>query len=152
MFVTLLPRLRHWRRPCVAGAALITTLSATAASAQARRLPGAVPSAATVAESTFASLSYRNIGPANMSGRMADVEGVAGDPSIIYVGSASGGVWKSTNAGADWTMLADLPAVLAVTCMVLHPTDPNTIYAGTGEECFFNNVEGSAMMKFFVRY
>ena len=43
--------------------------------------------AAVLPESTFAGLSFRNIGPANMSGRMADVEGVPGDPSILYVGS-----------------------------------------------------------------
>ena len=140
MFVTLRPRLRHWRRPCVAVAALITALSATAASAQARRLPSAVPSAATMAESTFASLSYRNIGPANMSGRMADVEGVAGDPSIIYVGSASGGVWKSTNAGTTWTPIFDRQPVQSIGDLAVDPTNHEVVYVGTGEGNVRNSV------------
>ena len=51
------------------------------------------------ADDPFAHLEYRNIGPVNMSGRVADVEGIAGDPRVLYVGSASGGVWKTTNGG-----------------------------------------------------
>jgi len=51
----------------------------------------------------FKNLSWRNIGPANMVGRISDVEGVPGDPNIVYVGSASGGVWKTTTAcGLYW--------------------------------------------------
>jgi photosystem II stability/assembly factor-like uncharacterized protein len=84
------------------------------------------------------------LGPGNIGGRIRSILIHPSNPSIMWVGSVSGGVWKSTDAGASWTMLPDLPAVLAVTCMVLHPGDPDTIYAGTGEQAFFDNVEGSS--------
>src|SRR5215216_2160546 len=51
----------------------------------------------------FERLEWRSIGPTNMGGRTCDVEGVAGDPSLVYVGSASGGLWKTTNGGTTWT-------------------------------------------------
>src|SRR5437764_1101550 len=50
-------------------------------------------------EEAFAGLEYRSIGPAIMGGRIADVEGVPGDPNVGYVASASGGLWKTTNGG-----------------------------------------------------
>ena len=106
---------------------------ATAAGAQ----PAARPS---LADSTFANLSYRNIGPANMSGRIADVEGVPGDPAIIYVGSASGGVWKSTNAGTTFTPLFDKQPVQSIGDLALDPTNPDVIYVGTGEANVRNSV------------
>jgi hypothetical protein len=49
--------------------------------------------------SPFSELEFRNIGPAIMGGRVSDVEGVAGDPRIVYVGAASGGVWKTVDGG-----------------------------------------------------
>lgn len=106
---------------------------ATAVGAQ----PAARPS---LADSTFATLSYRNIGPANMSGRIADVEGVPGDPAIIYVGSASGGVWKSTNAGTSFTPLFDKQPVQSIGDLALDPTNPDVIYVGTGEANVRNSV------------
>ncbi|MCC6669467.1 MAG: hypothetical protein IT458_00280 [Planctomycetes bacterium] len=84
------------------------------------------------------------LGPGNIGGRVRAILVHPTNPSVIWVGSVGGGVWKSTNGGSSWTQLPDLPAVLAVTCMVLHPNDPDTIYAGTGEECFFNSLEGSS--------
>ncbi|MBM4194001.1 MAG: sialidase [Gemmatimonadetes bacterium] len=91
-------------------------------------------------DSTFAGLSYRNIGPANMSGRIADVEGVAGDPSLIYVGSASGGVWKSTSGGITWTPIFDKQPVQSIGDMAVDPTNPEVIYVGTGEANVRNSV------------
>jgi len=84
------------------------------------------------------------LGPGNIGGRVRSILIHPTNQSTMWTGSVSGGVWKSLDAGATWTMLPDFPAVVAVTCMVMHPQDPNTIYAGTGEECFFNNVEGSS--------
>jgi hypothetical protein len=47
----------------------------------------------------FKDLRWRNLGPANMAGRVSDIEAVEANPAIVYVGAASGGVWKSVNAG-----------------------------------------------------
>ncbi|MBI5849903.1 MAG: hypothetical protein HZB39_02520 [Planctomycetes bacterium] len=84
------------------------------------------------------------LGPGNIGGRMRSILVHPTTPATMWVGSVGGGVWKSTNAGANWSMLPDLPAVLAVTCMVLEPGNPDVLYAGTGEQCFFSNVEGSS--------
>src|SRR5687768_17684483 len=54
-------------------------------------------------ETAFSRLEWRSIGPAIMGGRIADVEGVPGDPNVVYVASASGGLWKTTNGGVRWT-------------------------------------------------
>ena len=107
----------------------------------AQRPAGApVAQAPALAESTFAGLAYRNIGPANMSGRIADVEGVPGDPAIIYVGSASGGVWKSVNAGTTFTPIFDKQPVQSIGDLALDPTNPDVIYVGTGEANVRNSV------------
>ncbi|MCY7309353.1 MAG: hypothetical protein LH619_01120 [Chitinophagaceae bacterium] len=50
----------------------------------------------------FKNLKPRNIGPAGMSGRIVAIDAVHKNPAIIYVGAASGGIWKTENAGADW--------------------------------------------------
>lgn len=84
------------------------------------------------------------LGPGNIGGRIRSILVHPTTPNIMWVGSVGGGVWKSLDAGSSWTMLDDLPGVLAVTCMALDPTDPNVIWAGTGEESFFTNVEGTS--------
>ena len=53
-------------------------------------------------EKAFERLEWRSIGPANMSGRATDVEGVPGNPNIVYAAAASGGVWKTINGGVTW--------------------------------------------------
>ena len=114
--------------------------------AQGNPRPGAaVPARVTAsapmfADSIFAGLSYRNIGPANMSGRMSDVEGVAGDPATVYISAASGGVWKTTNAGTTWTPLFDKQPVQSIGDMAVDPTNPDVIYVGTGEANVRNSV------------
>lgn len=75
-----------------------------------------------------------------MSGRMADVEGVPGDPSIIYVGSASGGVWKSINGGTTWTPIFDKESVTSIGDMAVEPGNPDVVYVGTGEANVRNSV------------
>ena len=88
--------------------------------------------------------NWTQLGPGNIGGRIRSIVIHPTTPATMWVGSVGGGVWKTTNGGAAWTMLPDLPGVIAVACMAMSPSDPNTIYAGTGEECFFNNVEGSS--------
>lgn len=98
---------------------------------------------ATMLSSTGPS-NWTLLGPGNIGGRTRSILIDPVTPSRMWVGSVGGGVWRSNDAGASWTMLPDLPAVLAVTCMVADPNNADIIYAGTGEECFFDNVEGSS--------
>ncbi len=84
-------------------------------------------------EELLKTLKWRNIGPANMMGRVADVEGVPGVPEIVYVGSASGGVWKTSNAGVTWAPLFDEMDYLSIGDMALEPGNPDVVYVGTGE-------------------
>ena len=88
----------------------------------------------------LANLQWRNIGPAFMIGRVADVEGVPGNPAIVYVGSASGGVWKTTNGGTTWTPVFDEQPVQSIGDLALEPGNPDVIYVGTGEGNARNSV------------
>jgi photosystem II stability/assembly factor-like uncharacterized protein len=87
----------------------------------------------TVAFAQLENLEWRNIGPANMMGRVADVESVSGKAEIVYVGSASGGIFKSTNGGTTWKPIFDESEYLSVGDMALEPGNPEVIYVGTGE-------------------
>ena len=75
-----------------------------------------------------------------MQGRCTDVEGVPGDPSLVYVGAASGGVWKTTNAGTTWTPIFDEEGVQSIGDIALDPTNPDVVYVGTGEANTRNSV------------
>ncbi len=82
--------------------------------------------------------TWQNLGPANQGGRTRAFIIHPTDPNIMYAGGVAGGVWKSTDAGANWTAMSDLlMGNLAVVTLAFDPTNPNTIYAGTGEG-FFN--------------
>jgi len=76
----------------------------------------------------------REIGPAVTGGRVHDVEAIPDDPSTIYVASASGGLWKSVNRGQTWTNVFDDMEVSTFGDVALAPSDPEIIYAGTGEQ------------------
>jgi subtilisin-like proprotein convertase family protein len=73
------------------------------------------------------------LGPGNVGGRTRGLLVHPTNPSIMYAAGVAGGVWKSTDGGANWTPLNDMMANLAVTCLAFDPTNPNIIYAGTGE-------------------
>lgn len=73
------------------------------------------------------------LGPDDIGGRVRAILIDHSDPNIMYVGSASGGIWKSVDAGTSWFALDDFMASLAVSCMAMHPRDPSILYAGTGE-------------------
>jgi len=88
----------------------------------------------------FGNLSWRNIGPANMVGRVSDVEGVPGDPNIVYVGTASGGVWKTTNGGTTWEPIFDQQPVSSIGDIALEPGNHDVVYVGTGESNVRNSV------------
>ncbi|HET7694194.1 MAG TPA: hypothetical protein VFK57_00655 [Vicinamibacterales bacterium] len=82
--------------------------------------------------STPEPLKFRYMGPA-AAGRIATVSGVPGDPNVYYLGSASGGVWKSTDAGATFAPIFDDQPVAAIGAIAVADTDPNIVWVGTGE-------------------
>ncbi|HSF17011.1 MAG TPA: glycosyl hydrolase [Vicinamibacteria bacterium] len=86
-----------------------------------------------VTVSVLQNLTWRNIGPANMMGRVADVEGVPGMPEVVYFGSASGGVFKTTNGGVTWKPIFDEIEFLSIGDIALEPGNPDVVYVGTGE-------------------
>jgi photosystem II stability/assembly factor-like uncharacterized protein len=84
-------------------------------------------------EATFKGLEWRGIGPALMSGRIADVEIDPRDPSTWYVAVGSGGVWKTENRGNTWQPLFDKQASYSIGDIAIDPSNPDTIWVGSGE-------------------
>lgn len=89
---------------------------------------------------TQSTTPWEFFGPSSTSsGWLGRVHAIAIHPtttSTLYIGSAKGGVWKSTNSGTNWTNLTDTLPSQVVGCLTLDPNDPETIYFGTGEEYF----------------
>ncbi len=90
--------------------------------------------------SALSNLSWRSIGPANMGGRVADIEGVPGDPNTVYVATGAGGIFKTTNGGIDWTPIFDRQNSISVGDIALEPGNPDVIWVGTGESNVRNSV------------
>ena len=88
----------------------------------------------------FENLAWRSIGPANMGGRVTDVEGVPGDPNIVYVALGSGGIFKTTNGGMDWKPIFDRQTTISIGDIAIEPGNPDVIWAGTGESSVRNSV------------
>ena len=76
---------------------------------------------------------FRNVGPAFLSGRIADIVFHPENDNIWYVAVGSGGVWKTENAGTTWTPLFDQQASYSTGCISLDPQNPSTVWVGTGE-------------------
>jgi photosystem II stability/assembly factor-like uncharacterized protein len=75
-----------------------------------------------------------------MGGRVADVEGVPGDPNIVYVATGSGGIFKTINGGVDWTPIFDRQNTISVGDIALEAGNPDVIWVGTGESNVRNSV------------
>ncbi len=84
---------------------------------------------------------WRAIGPANMGGRIDDIAVVESNPSTIYVGFATGGVWKTVNNGTTFTPIFDEQPVTSIGDIAIAPSNPNVVYVGTGEP---NNRQSSS--------
>ena len=89
----------------------------------------------------FKSLEFREIGPAVMGGRIDDFAVVESNPKIIYVGTASGGVWKTTNNGTTWEPVFDKEGVSTIGDIAIAPSDPSVVWVGSGEP---NNRQSSS--------
>jgi photosystem II stability/assembly factor-like uncharacterized protein len=126
------------RRPPIA-IALFTLAAAGAASI------GLRAQARTALDPALVSpLTFRSIGPANTGGRVDDfaVAKIPGAPDTIYVGTASGGIFKSTNQGTSWTPAFDrVDAMMSIGDLAVASSNPNVVWAGTGEA---NNRQSSS--------
>ncbi|MHB1194451.1 MAG: WD40/YVTN/BNR-like repeat-containing protein [Longimicrobiales bacterium] len=118
--------LRRFPRVAVA-TALVVALAAGASSALAQQ-------AAPITSAELSGFHARSIGPAVTGGRITDVEIHPGHPSTIYIGTASGGIWKSTNRGHQWKPVFDDKATSTFGDVAIAPSNPNVLYAGTGEQ------------------
>ncbi|HEX4964237.1 MAG TPA: hypothetical protein VF173_25670 [Thermoanaerobaculia bacterium] len=81
----------------------------------------------------LAGMRARSIGPAGMSGRVAAIAGVGANPDVVYVGAASGGVWKSTNGGLTFTPVFDDQPVASIGAIAVFQPNPDVVWVGTGE-------------------
>jgi photosystem II stability/assembly factor-like uncharacterized protein len=83
--------------------------------------------------STFEGLKFRSIGPAVTEGRLADIAVDSVHPGTIYIASASGGVWKSTDYGTTWDPIFDKESSYSIGCITIDPNNPFVIWVGSGE-------------------
>ena len=81
----------------------------------------------------ISSLPVREIGPAFMGGRIADIAIHPDRPSTWYLAVGSGGVWKTTNAGTTWKPIFDDQASYSIGCVTIDPSSPDVVWVGTGE-------------------
>jgi photosystem II stability/assembly factor-like uncharacterized protein len=95
---------------------------------RARPTPPAQPA---VSSDLLRALRYRHVGP--VGNRVTAVVSIPGDPNTYYVGAASGGIWKTTDAGTNWAPIFDSFPVQSIGALAVAPTDANVIWAGTGE-------------------
>jgi photosystem II stability/assembly factor-like uncharacterized protein len=92
--------------------------------------------------------TWTAIGPGNIGGRVRSILIHPTIPSTMWLGSVSGGIWKTTNGGTSWQPVDDFMANLAVATLAMNPADPSIMYAGTGEG-FFNSdrIRGAGVFK-----
>ena len=120
----------------LAGAAL--TLSTTAAAQLSSPLDS----------TTLAAFRWRSIGPAVMGGRITDIEGDPRNSKTFYVVAATGGIWKTINNGTMFFPIFDKESVISMGDLAIAPSNPEILYAGTGEEDSRNSMSpGGGMYK-----
>lgn len=96
-----------------------------------------------VTSSTFGAIKARQIGPARMSGRITDIDAVRRNYRIVYIGTASGGLWKSINGGTTCTPVFD-DYVQSIGAVTIDQQHPDTVWVGTGEPWTRNSVSVGA--------
>src|SRR5687767_1453587 len=121
-----------------------TPAPAAAAAQSPRPSPSPSPTPTPINWSTDPMLKrfvWRAIGPASMGGRIDDIAAVETNPYVIYVGFATSGVWKSTNNGTTFQPIFDTYSTSSIGDIAIAPSDPNTVWVGTGEP---NNRQSSS--------
>src|SRR5689334_19468807 len=92
--------------------------------------PPAAPPPNASTDPQLRGFEFRSIGPATMMGRLDDIAGAEKDPMIMYVGFATGGLWKSTDGGNHWKSQFDNLENESIGAIAIAPSDPNVVYVG----------------------
>ena len=108
--------------------------------------PGAPPAASPPVNQSSDPLlrgfTFGSIGPATMGGRVNDIEGVIDGPLTVWIGFATGGLWKTSNGGRTWASMFDEMPNSSVGDIAIAPNDPRVVYVGMGEP---NNRQSSTI-------
>src|SRR3569832_436615 len=88
---------------------------------------------ASIDPSLYSGLRWRLLGPFR-AGRVASVTGVPTDPTVYYIGTPDGGVWKTNDAGRVWRPTMDATGVSSIGAVAVAPSNPNVVYAGSGDQ------------------
>ena len=111
------------------GVALALAFAGQSLIGQSAQTPAATPAVS----GPFDSLHFRQIGPASMSGRISDLAVYDANPAIFYVGTAHGGVWKTTNAGTTFEAEFQDQGLISIGDVTVSQSNPDLVWVGTGE-------------------
>ena len=93
----------------------------------------AEPAVGQASADEFVGMSARSIGPAGGTGRISAIDAVVANPNVVYIGAASGGLWKSVNGGQTWRSVFDGQPVSDIGSVVINQASPNMVWVGIGE-------------------
>ena len=96
--------------------------------------------AADLNSALFERLEWRNIGPATMGGRITSIAGIPGNPALVYVATAAGGLFKTTNGGTTWAPIFDHERTISIGDIAVDPHNPDVVWLGGGEANARNSV------------
>ena len=99
-------------------------------------------SAQEISMNLLENMAPRNIGPGGMSGRVTSIDAVHANPDIMYVGTASGGLWKSTSGGIKWDPVFDKELTASIGSIAIQQSNPSVLWGGTGEGNPRNSLNG----------
>jgi photosystem II stability/assembly factor-like uncharacterized protein len=108
--------------------------------AAARGAPSAGTARADLAHSLFRDLRWRNIGPANIAGRISAMDALESNPAVLYLAAASGGVFRTVNAGTTWEPIFEDYGSPNIGAVKVFQANPDIVWVGTGESCVRNSV------------
>lgn len=114
--------------------------SATVAVLALLTAPAAAQVSSPMDSATLAAFEWRPVGPANMGGRVTDIEGIPSPSKTFFVAFSLGGIWKTTNAGTTFRPVFDRERVISMGDLAIAPSDTMVVWAGTGEEDSRNSI------------
>jgi photosystem II stability/assembly factor-like uncharacterized protein len=112
---------------------LIVPAAALALALAATSLPGRAQQSPAPAAAMFDSLYFRAVGPATMSGRIADIAAYEKNPALFYVATAHGGIWKTTNNGVTWEAQLQDQGLMSMGAVAISQSNPDLVWVGSGE-------------------